>query len=262
LDHLTVEHIVMPREAIAQLGFAALRAKLAIPRVPFIRSFLQKQYLRDLLQRLRINCFLDVGANRGQYARQLRRMGYTGHILSFEPSHSEFLAAVDLAGNDPLWKPFELALGSENTSRPLNVIEGATVFSSFLKPIHDNASKYDFPEEARVTAEVVQVRRLDSLLDALLKDIVAPRVFLKIDTQGYDMEVVKGAAGCILWIVGLQSELSVTPIYKDMPHYTDALAYYESLGLSLMDLFIVSRAKDGSVLEYDCLMARSDQLEV
>jgi len=100
------------------------------------------------------------------------------------------------------------------------------------------------------------------LLDDLLKDIVAPRVFLKIDTQGYDMEVVKGAAGCIHWIMGLQSEISVAPIYEDMPHYTEALAYYESLGLSLMDLFIVSRAKDGRVLEYDCLMARSDQLEV
>lgn len=46
-----------------------------------------------------------------------------------------------------------------------------------------------------------------------------------------------------------------------MPQYTHASEYYESLGFSLMNLYIVNRAGLGGVLEYDCLMARVDQCE-
>jgi hypothetical protein len=60
--------------------------------------------------------------------------------------------------------------------------------------------------------------------------------------------------------VGLQSEISVTPIYANMPHYTQALDYYESRGFSLLNLFIVNRTAEGSILEYDCIMARSSEL--
>jgi hypothetical protein len=45
-----------------------------------------------------------------------------------------------------------------------------------------------------------------------------------------------------------------------MPHYTTALDYYESLGFVLMNLFVVNRARNGSVPEYDALMAKRDQL--
>ncbi|MFO1155450.1 MAG: hypothetical protein U1E43_01125 [Rhodospirillales bacterium] len=91
--------------------------------------------------------------------------------------------------------------------------------------------------------------------------IEQPCLFLKVDTQGYDLEVIKGAAGVMQHIVGLQSELSVMPIYKDMPHYTQCLEYYESLGFSLMHLALVNRTRQGNILEYDCLMARVPELD-
>ena len=111
----------------------------------------------------------------------------------------------------------------------------------------------------------VQVKRLDCIIDSLLKSVGnTPRVFLKMDTQGYDLEVMKGASGCINPIVlGLQSEIAVTePVYENMPHYLECLAYYESLGFELMNLFTVTRtARYRSILEYDCLMARVENLD-
>ena len=93
----------------------------------------------------------------------------------------------------------------------------------------------------------------------LVRPLVHPRVFLKMDTQGYDLEVIRGATGCLGGIVAMQSEVSVQPLYDGMTHYTDALAHYEELGFTLMHLALVTRGNThGNVVEYDALMARLD----
>lgn len=111
--------------------------------------------------------------------------------------------------------------------------------------------------------ESVEIKRLDSILGNLLSHIKidTPRIFLKVDTQGYDLEVVKGAELVLGRIVGLQAELSVTPIYKNMPHYTKVLEYFESLDFALMNLFVVNRTSHQSILEYDCIMAKLNELD-
>jgi hypothetical protein len=73
------------------------------------------------------------------------------------------------------------------------------------------------------------------------------------------VEVVKGAREVLPHVMLLQSEISVDPIYEGMPHYLEALAFYESLGFTLMSLFPVARTSAyGNIIEYDCLMARLD----
>ena len=86
-------------------------------------------------------------------------------------------------------------------------------------------------------------------------------MFLKVDTQGYDVEVIKGAGERIAEIRGLLSELSVIPIYQNMPHYLDALRFYEELGFRLHSLHVVSRVGNAigdEVVEYDAPMLRPD----
>jgi hypothetical protein len=65
--------------------------------------------------------------------------------------------------------------------------------------------------EAGARKKVVAVKRLDDLLPALGREFGFSKVSLKKDTQGYDVEVFKGASGCIEMIRGIQSELSVHP---------------------------------------------------
>jgi hypothetical protein len=78
-----------------------------------------------------------------------------------------------------------------------------------------------------------------------------------MDTQGYDLEVFRGASGIISKILGIQSELSIQPIYRDMPHYLEALEAYESAGFELFNLSVVNRVDTGGLLEMNCFMRRS-----
>ena len=105
--------------------------------------------------------------------------------------------------------------------------------------------------------ELVNVKRLDSVLPSLLNDLDFCRIFLKIDTQGYDLEVFKGASGCIDKIQGIQSELSIQPIYKNMPHYLEAIEAYEAAGFDLYNLSVVNRVSNGGLLELNCFMRRA-----
>lgn len=206
----------------------------------------------DLVQALRVNCVVDVGANTGGFSKSLRMNGFEGNIFSFDPLHENCEAMRLLAADDPRWTVFELALGSTSERRAFNVISTTvgTELSSFLTPTKD----------AVAGTRDVEVARLDAVLPNLLRGVPEPRVFLKTDTQGYDVEVVKGAENVMAAIIGLQSEISVSPIYEGMPHYTQALECYESLGFVLMNLLVVNRRPNGNVLEYDCLMAKEDQL--
>jgi FkbM family methyltransferase len=203
-------------------------------------------HLRDLLRALQINCVIDVGANRGQFASELRGLGFAGRIVSFEPVAREFAILSERFAHDPRWTGHRIALGRESMRTTINVPR-LTVRSSLLNPLN---------RQAGMAVEEIEVRRLDQLFASIVDGMARPRVFLKMDTQGYDLAVFEGAAQCVAQIVGLQSELSVKPIYEGMPHYIEALAAYEAAGFELQNLSVVSRTREGGLLELNCFMKR------
>jgi FkbM family methyltransferase len=237
------------RQMIEDLGYFAVARGGALPARAsrLFERFLDRSHLRQMLARFDINCVLDVGANVGDFAVKLRRIGYRGRIFSFEPDIHSFEIMTKRFRQDPLWSGCNYALGSANTTKPFNIAEFSP-HSSFLTPRFGKAAK---------TREV-PVRRLDSIFDDLISGITTPRVFLKIDAQGYDVEIVRGASGCIGDVLCLQSEISVRPFYDFMPHYIQALEFYESLGFQLLDLSPVCRNSEGAIEEYDCLMGRAE----
>lgn len=82
-----------------------------------------------------------------------------------------------------------------------------------------------------------------------------------MDTQGFDLEVVKGARNCIGKILGLQSELEVRRMYEGTPGYLEALAFYSDLGFALKDFYTVaSDGNDLSAVEVNCIMLRLSDL--
>jgi FkbM family methyltransferase len=237
------------RAIASRIAFKVIALGFRMPRPKALATFDQWDALISLLKRQRVNVFLDVGANKGFFAKHLRQCGYQGHIFSFEPIKSDCDHIRKLAAGDDKWMVLEHALGSEEKSRQFNVstISGQTVLSSFLD--RKGGSSDTVPVS-------VQIKRLDEVLPKLIEAIQAPRIFLKMDTQGFDDHVVDGATGCLDLILGLQSEVSVVPLYEGAIAYTDALSRYQTLGFDLIDLFVVNRTTDGRILEYDCLMRR------
>lgn len=208
--------------------------------------------LRSIIEKWGIDLVIDAGANEGQFARALRSF-YQGEILSFEPVSSTYSKLAIFANNDPAWRVFKMALGNQDNTLAINV-SNHTVFSSFLRS-NNYCQEYFGKDSAVIKSEDVTVRKLDRLLEELVPDIDTRRIFLKMDTQGYDTEVFRGIGRNIANVMALQSELSLVPVYENMPHWTECISAYENAGFCVAGMFPVS-CDSGKIIEYDCLLVK------
>lgn len=212
---------------------------------------------RRMLVAAGIDLVLDVGANEGQYALELRRLGYSGRIVSFEPIREvgERLKA-NLAG-DGSWEFRAMALGSSDGAAQIQVgAEPAT--SSLLKP-----SDYLVERAAQarsVRTEEVRVSRLDTIFEPGWS---SGRTWLKLDTQGFEMEVLRGGERSLPAIRVVQLELSLRPLYVGEPGFLEVSGWLNARGFELVGLepgFV--EASTGRLLQSDALFARQGILEV
>jgi FkbM family methyltransferase len=194
----------------------------------------------------------DVGANAGQYARELRASGYRGHIRSFEPlstAHAQLLAA---AAGDAQWDVVQVALGASEGQAELHVAGNS--FSSSLRdmlPLHREHA----PESAYVGTEQVPVRRFDAL--AAQEGWPLERAVLKIDVQGYERQVLDGAGQLLDRIETVQLELSLVPLYQGEPLFAEMLAFMTGKGYSLVALEPgFSEPRTGRLLQVDAIFHR------
>jgi FkbM family methyltransferase len=210
-------------------------------------------HLRELLTRLEIDCVLDVGANVGQYHDFLRdRVLYDGPIVSFEPVSRHVQLLRERARGDSDWHIEGYALGAQDGSLPINVM-ASDQFSSFLQP--DNSRMREF-EALNVPShvETVAVRTLDGVLPMLRERLGFERPYLKLDTQGFDIEVLQGARDSLGAVKALQTEASVIGIYKGMPGYMDTIRYLGDSGFDITGFYPVSRDRSLRLIEFDCVM--------
>ncbi|MGH3327487.1 MAG: FkbM family methyltransferase [Streptomycetales bacterium] len=238
----------------ARLVLRPGQARRHLPEVEkALHRYLVSEHVAWLLRNYRVNCVLDVGANVGQYARELRRAGYRGHIASFEPLPHIVDRLERAAARDPKWSVHPVALGTQDTATTMHVVQGT--MSSILPPSEFGHRRFKRFRDVR--SEQITVRRLDGMLDQVLDGIDNPRPYLKLDTQGYDLEAFAGLGARTGELVGLQSEVALLQIYQDMPRLPQALATYEAAGFEVTGMFPVTRdPQTGRVLEFDCVMAR------
>ena len=181
------------------------------------------------LERHRIDCVIDVGGNEGQTGSALLKAGWAGRIVSFEPvaaAHRDLERAASRAGN---WTVApRMALGAENGEIEINV--GLTHNWSSIRAVRDETVRIR-PKSRTVARECVPLRRLDGVLT----DFAAPkdRLFVKIDTQGYEGEILAGAAGAMDRIHGFQLELCLAPLYESEETYERFFAWMGERGFEL-----------------------------
>jgi FkbM family methyltransferase len=206
-----------------------------------------------MFRRLDIRCALDVGANRGQYRRFLREeVRFDGLIVSFEPvRNNAVLMRREAERCDPKWIVLDYALGNDDGVRPFNVMK-LDLLSSFMEP--DNTI---VPALSSLNAvdrvEQVTIRKLDSVIDTISRMGDVRNLFMKIDTQGFDLDVVRGAASTLHSVLVLQAELSMRPIYRNMPTYQVLIDELSLHGFGITGMFPVSRDNLMRVIEFDCV---------
>ncbi|MBU5612536.1 FkbM family methyltransferase [Geomonas azotofigens] len=188
--------------------------------------------LARMLKRHRIDTVLDVGANTGQFARHLRSIGYHGRIICFDPLSEAHAALVKLARRDPaLIVAPRQALGESSGEVEIKV--SANLESSSILPVSDAHLRAE-PRVRTVAVEKVPMRRLDDAVLSYLSP--SDRVFLKIDVQGYELPVLRGAERVLGQVLGVQLELSLQPLYQGEPLFREVIDAVEALGFALHDV--------------------------
>lgn len=210
--------------------------------------------LNRVLRAQGINVALDVGANRGQYYRLLRGLGYDGLIVCFEPASLAHEWLLRATADDPNAEVRRLALGAEPGVASLRLFEGTS-----LNSLRDaNArGQAEFPEMHLVGHEEVEVRPLDSVIAPILERVADPRLLLKCDTQGFDLEVLRGAERALEHVRAVQVELAAQPLYEGMELMHEVVAWLWERDFGLVGMSTIHRdADDLKALELDAVFAR------
>ena len=209
--------------------------------------------LQTLFNNLDIDCVLDVGAHVGEYADFLRSgVAYNDLIISFEPVEENIHLLREKSRDDPKWDVYGFALGGEDAEKAINVMN-ATALSSFLEPDHSNSDLVSTYHKVR-HRQTVQVKKIDSIIADLRGRRKIGNMFMKIDTQGYDFQVIIGAERTLAEILGIQMELSAQPMYRNVPRYFEVLQQMCQRGFDLAGMFPVAQDSLLRLIELDCIL--------
>jgi FkbM family methyltransferase len=212
------------------------------------------EHLRRVFKRHRVDCVFDVGAHHGEFATMLRKeAGFEGWIVSFEPVPNPTLESA--AAADPKWVVCPYALGARSGDRAFHRMS-SDVFSSFLQPIASQPEKYTDSNRV-VQSFKVQIRTVAEVWNELRVQLRLERLYLKMDTQGFDLEVFAGAAQVLPDIPALQTELAFQPIYAGAPDATAAFAEFRSAGYLPSLINAISFDENLGVIEADGVFVRA-----
>jgi FkbM family methyltransferase len=185
-----------------------------------------------LLSTHAISYVIDVGANTGQYGLLLRSLGYAGRIISFEPLSAAHTQLKQTAGSDQYWTigP-RVACGEATGSSNINVAANS-VSSSLLAMLETHADAA--PHSVGNMVEQIAVARLDDLVNIL--EVSSVPSLLKIDTQGFELSVLRGAQLVTSAVQAIQIELSFEPLYDGQARVREIIDFLDDMGFELYDL--------------------------
>ena len=178
-----------------------------------------------LLQARDINLVVDVGASEGLWARDLRKAGYSGDILSLEPLSEPFGRLQARTRRDPRWRCERVAVGGSSGTLTMNVSR-QTGWSSPLPLLELTARAA--PLATYVSHESVPVRTLDEILEA--DGEADTPLAIKVDVQGFEYAVLDGAGSSLTRCQLLDIELSLVPLYEGQRLWREMVDRIEQLG--------------------------------
>lgn len=230
------------RAILNPVGYDILKYKTSYP----------SQIVLSHLNMNNVNTVLDVGANAGQYSLELRKAGFNGTILSFEPLAGAFHELSGNASHDKNWEIFNFALGDTNGITSIHVSRHSPSSSILdMTSLHKEAA----PDSVYVKEEKIEIKTLDSIFDTL--GISGGNVFLKVDTQGYEKKVLEGAINSLSKISGIQLELSTAELYEGEEVYYSICSFVEEKNFHLVRIIPgFTNKSTREMLQFDAIFFR------
>jgi FkbM family methyltransferase len=180
------------------------------------------------LQQQGVTSVLDIGANVGQFGRDLRRAKFAGRIVSVEPLLDAYRQLETELADDPAWQAERAAVSDRPGTLTMNVA-GNSVSSSVLpmRSEHVDAA----PAARYVNTEEVTATTVDDLVDRHRLDPAS--TLLKIDVQGYEKSVLEGAEKTLSQFAAVRTEMSLVPLYDGQALMPEIMAYLDERGFDL-----------------------------
>lgn len=203
-----------------------------------------------------INLVFDIGANTGQFARDIRQAGYDERIVSFEPLSSARAKLLAAAEHDPAWSIHDQAALGDSAGEVSIHVAANSVSSSVLPMLGAHVSAA--PESAYVGIERVPVQRLDDIASDYLSP-ASSNLFIKIDAQGFEWQILDGAPDALGHARGLLCELSLVPLYEGQRLWREIVDRLHDEGFALWAIQKgFTDSATGQSLQMDGIFLRND----
>jgi len=202
---------------------------------------------------LSIRTIIDVGANSGQFAKDILVFFPDSTIYCFEPLPGPFAELEKLAEGDKRITVFNVALGEDVGEVDMLVHVNHSPSSSFLRTTKTNEGLYPFIKEQATVK--VHLSTLDKVFGELPGSL-ATDVLIKLDVQGYEDRVIRGgietfgkAKICIL-------EVGLDHLYEKQADFGEIVALLYSYGYRYVGNLNQHCADDGHVIFIDAVFLR------
>jgi FkbM family methyltransferase len=222
-----------------------------LTKSPFSKRQIKSGHFK-WLQKFGIKTIIDIGANEGQFIDKISKILPGVNIYSFEPLKDSFIKLEKKISDKKNITAFNFALGDKEKENIINRNEYSPSSSLLeLTDLHKNA----FPITKKVKEENIYVKELDKIANELE---LKKKVMMKIDVQGYELNVLRGAEKAIKGVDIILVETSFHELYKNQPLFKDIYNFLSDKGFnysgSLEQLY---DERDGKILQADSIFIRS-----
>lgn len=206
------------------------------------------------LDHFKVDLVLDIGANIGQFASDLRSVGYQGQVVSFEPLTDAHQLLKAKAAKDRSWIIHQrCAIGDFDGEIDIN-IAGNSLSSSVLPMLETHAAAAS--GSSYIGTEKAPIYQLDSVAAAYVRK--AHRYFVKIDTQGFEWQVLDGGSKTLEWAQGVMCEMSLVSLYEGQHLWMDILHRFTGMGFALWSIQqVFTDPRHGRTLQIDATFFRT-----
>ncbi len=205
---------------------------------------------RDVIGPLQLGTVVDVGGNVGQFSLLARALHPAARIYAFEPLPDAAARYRQVFAADEKVTLFQAAISPEAGTATMHV--SASADSSSLLPISDRQSEL-FPGTQEIGVTDVEVGPLSDFVSA--NDLTAPAL-LKIDVQGFELEVLRGAGDLLAAFEHVYVEASFEALYEGQALADDVIAYLVAAGFAEVGRHNVSIGPEGAPIQADFLFRR------
>lgn len=221
----------------------------AIRSPRLLRALLSSQVLASAEHRRALGdgiaTVVDVGANRGQFSLAVRQWAPQARVIAFEPLSEAAAVFRNVLEADSKVTLHQVAIGPRAGEAVIHVSEAED--SSSLLPIAPLQAKL-FPGTGEVRTETARVGRLSDFVSP--KELVSPAL-LKIDVQGYELEVLRGCTDLLQAFDTILVECSFMELYEGQAFTHQIIEFLNTQGFVLRNAYNLEYSRQGEAIQGD-----------